>query len=160
MFNGDLLGDGWEPTARVQHAAGGPEESAGLVVEIVAAARDRGGVVQDVAVGIAVVAVLACSAQRGCSNLNSKPLTSRRCCGIGSAWAWQPGQEPEEWRRRRRRLRTSCCSEVVVFVEVVGCSVKWMSVLLSCSEIPSRREQLDFIPVPRVYALCSRALNI
>lgn len=44
-------------TTGVQHSAGGPEEGMGLVVQVVAPARDRSCVVENVAVVVAIESV-------------------------------------------------------------------------------------------------------
>jgi hypothetical protein len=55
------IGSNWQSlTPRVQHAARVPEEGSGGVVEVVAPARDRGGVEEDVLVSLARSRVRIC----------------------------------------------------------------------------------------------------
>ena len=55
-------------TSGVQHAASVPEEGTGGVVEVVAPARDGGGVVEDVAVVVAARFLLGYHAFLCCSD--------------------------------------------------------------------------------------------
>ena len=89
-------------TPGVEHAARVPEERGGGVVEVVAAARDGGGVEQDVLVGLADSRVSI-----GESWAAGLMLTTLPGRGTGSAWARRRTQTAPERRRRRGQFGSS-----------------------------------------------------
>ena len=106
-------------TPGVQHAARVPEEGSGGVVEVVAPARDRGGVEQDVLVSLAESRVRLSyifweTGENGESWAAGSMLTSLPETGTGSAWARRPAQTAPGPRRRGRGFGSSLWIWVVV----------------------------------------------